>query len=72
MKFELPADAFRNGANPLALQLCLMRMLDEIDYGILVVDPKGRIQHTNHLARHELHGGKIVFSHGNVLMGATT
>ena len=50
----------------------MLRVLDEIDYGILVVDPKGRIQHTNHLARHELHGGKIVFSHGNVLMGATT
>lgn len=50
----------------------LLRVLDEIDYGILVVDPKGHIQHTNHLARSELHGGNVVFAHGQVLMGATT
>lgn len=29
------------------------RVLEEIDYGLILVDPDGRIQHANHLARHE-------------------
>ena len=30
------------------------RVLEEIDYGMLLVSPGGRLQHANHLARHEL------------------
>lgn len=30
------------------------RVLEEIDYGLLLVSPGGRLQHANHLARHEL------------------
>lgn len=30
------------------------RVLEEIDYGLILVDPEGRLQHANHLARHEL------------------
>lgn len=32
----------------------LLRLLDEIDYGLVLVDGEGRVQHANHLARHEL------------------
>jgi len=49
----------------------LWRVLDEIDYGILVVDSKGQIEQANHLARHELLVRQIVASRGNVLMGMT-
>ncbi|MBC7471630.1 MAG: helix-turn-helix transcriptional regulator [Ramlibacter sp.] len=30
------------------------RVLEEIDYGLILVNPEGRFQHANHLARHEL------------------
>ncbi|MDO9201206.1 MAG: LuxR family transcriptional regulator [Hydrogenophaga sp.] len=50
----------------------LLRVLDEIDYGILVVNTDGHILHSNHLARHELASGNVIFSHGRMLMGATT
>ena len=30
------------------------RALEEIDYGLILVDPEGMVQHANHLARHEL------------------
>lgn len=30
------------------------RALEEIDYGLILVDPDGAVQHANHLARHEL------------------
>lgn len=49
----------------------LLRVLDEIDYGILVVDSKRQIEQANHLARHELLGKKAIVSQGNVLMGMT-
>lgn len=32
----------------------LLRLLDELDYGVLLLDCDGAIQHANHLARHEL------------------
>ncbi len=32
----------------------LLRVIDEIDYGILVIDAQGQILQANHLARHEL------------------
>jgi len=36
--------------------LWLMRMLDEIDYGMLLVDAEGQLLYMNHAARHELDG----------------
>jgi DNA-binding CsgD family transcriptional regulator len=30
------------------------RVLEEIDYGLILVSPSGTLQHANHLARHEL------------------
>jgi DNA-binding NarL/FixJ family response regulator len=30
------------------------RALEEIDYGLMLVSPDGRVQHANHLARHEV------------------
>ncbi len=49
----------------------LHRVLDEIDYGLLVVDGRGCIRHVNHLARHELASGRTLVAHEGVLMGAT-
>jgi len=50
----------------------MLRVLDEIDYGILIVDARGHILHSNHLARHELRNGKIIVSHSHMLMGCST
>lgn len=50
----------------------MLRVLDEIDYGILVIDARGQILQTNHLARHELLSGHMLMSPGNVLLGSTT
>ena len=49
----------------------LLRMLDEIDYGMLILDAQGRIQHTNHLARHELSSARLLMVRGNLLLGIT-
>lgn len=49
----------------------LHRVLDEIDYGLMVVDGRGRLKHVNHLARHELASGRTLVAHEGVLMGAT-
>lgn len=35
-------------------QFLLWRVLDEIDYGLILVTPEGQLQHANHLARYEL------------------
>lgn len=53
-------------------QSLLLRVLDEVDYGLLVIDGTGRIRHANHLARHEMAGGRAIMTHGNVLLGRTT
>ncbi len=50
----------------------LLRVLDEIDYGMLVIDSRGRVQHANHLARHELGRSRLIALHGKTLMGGTT
>ncbi|MDO8906642.1 LuxR C-terminal-related transcriptional regulator [Hydrogenophaga sp.] len=50
----------------------LLRMLDEIDYGVLVIDGQGQIQHANHLARHELASSRLVMVRGNSLFGSST
>lgn len=61
----------RRGTLPnLGLDL-MSRVLDEIDYGILVVDAKNQILHCNHLALHELRSGKIFISQSNTLLGST-
>jgi DNA-binding CsgD family transcriptional regulator len=38
----------------------LLRLLDEIDYGLVVVSATGKVQHANHLARHELARGTLL------------
>lgn len=38
----------------------VLRLLDEIDYGLVLVDAQGRIQHANHLARHELGSARLL------------
>lgn len=64
-----PAAAF----SPAGLeQTLLLRVMDEIDYGVLVIDGHGRLRHANHLARHELASGRLIVCHGNVLLGTTT
>lgn len=47
----------------------LLRVFDEIDYGMLIIDAQGRILHANHLARHELANGRVIMSYGNSLLG---
>lgn len=73
-------------ANPLAMapgssmgfgpqgleQALLMRVMDEIDYGVLVIDAQGRLRHANHLARHELGSQRLVMSQGGMLLGVNT
>lgn len=48
----------------------LLRALDEVDYGMLVIDAQGAILHANHLARHELASGRMLMSYGNTLLGS--
>jgi len=47
----------------------LLRVIDEIDYGILVVNAQGEILQVNHLARHELLAGHLMASVNNRLTG---
>ena len=49
----------------------LYRVLDEVYYGLMVVEAQGRLHHVNHLARHELASGRTLLAHDGVLMGAT-
>lgn len=61
------------GFTPAALeQTLLLRVMDEIDYGVLVIDGQGRLRHANHLARHEMASGRLIMCHGNVLLGIST
>lgn len=53
-------------------QALLLRVLDEIDYGVLVIDAQGRLRHANHLARHEMASSRLIMNHGNSLLGTTT
>ncbi len=41
---------------PAVLSACLNRMLDEIDYGMLLVRADAQVLYANHAARHELDG----------------
>lgn len=42
-----------------------MRLLDELDYGLLLVNASGQILHANHLARHELASRLAMYEHGD-------
>ena len=53
-------------------QAHLLRVFDEIDYGMLLVDGQGRILHANHLARHELAQRQILRACSGSLVGSTT
>ena len=53
-------------------QSLLLRVLDEVDYGLLVIDAQGRIRHANHLARHEMSTGRVIMTHAKSLLGRTT
>ena len=50
----------------------LMRVMDEIDYGVLVIDQQCRLRHANHLARHELASQRLIMSQGGMLLGLHT
>lgn len=49
----------------------LLRVFDEIDYGMLLLDAQGRILHANHLARHELAQRHMLRACSGNLMGST-
>lgn len=53
-------------------QALLLRVLDELDYGLLVIDTHGHIRHANHLARHEMARGRLIVTHGHALLGRST
>lgn len=50
----------------------LLRVLDEVDYGLVVIGPRGRIRHANHLARHEMSTARVIMTHGGSLLGRST
>lgn len=58
MRRRLTDHAERSAQAP--LQLFLGRMLDEIDYGMILLDAKGCIWHVNHLARAEIGAGQVL------------
>ena len=62
------AGLFSQGLDP----ALLLRVLDEIDYGVLIIDEQGRLRHANHLARHELACRRLLMSHGGMLLGTST
>lgn len=45
------------------------RVLEEIDYGLILVTPAGALQHANHLARHELSRARFLRTEGNQVVG---
>ncbi|MEY2952511.1 MAG: hypothetical protein RLZZ401_598 [Pseudomonadota bacterium] len=80
---RLPRLPAANGSNVLPLQrhlgdqaersaqaplhLYLMRMLDEVDYGLVLLDVKGHIWHANHLARAEMGRNQVLHTEGGRL-----
>jgi DNA-binding CsgD family transcriptional regulator len=50
----------------------LLRVIDEIDYGILVINAQCEILQVNHLARHELLTGHLMAAVNNRLTGRST
>lgn len=49
----------------------LLRLLDEIDYGLVLVGPDGRVQHANHLARHELARARLISTYDGHITGSS-
>jgi DNA-binding CsgD family transcriptional regulator len=58
----------RSGDRDIAAELA-WRVLDELDYGLILVDPDGRVQHANHLARQELGRARFLRSDHDVIGG---
>lgn len=50
----------------------LMRVIDEVDYGVMVIDGQGKLRHANHLARHEMASARLIMSRSNTLLGVST
>jgi hypothetical protein len=50
-------------------QSLLLRVLDEVDYGLIVIDAQGHIRHANHLARHEMSTGRLIMAQTQSLLG---
>jgi DNA-binding NarL/FixJ family response regulator len=46
-------------------------VLDEIDYGLILVAPEGQLQHANHLARYELARSRTLCTRGGYVVGQT-
>ena len=63
-----PASQLQEGLS----QSLMLRVLDEMDYGLLVIDAKGRIRHANHLARQEMSLGRVILSQSRSLLGRST
>jgi DNA-binding CsgD family transcriptional regulator len=64
------ADPWAGGADE-GISRHLLRVLDVIDYGVLVLDRQGHVLHSNHLARLELGTGRIFLCCEQQLLGAT-
>lgn len=47
------------------------RVLEEIDYGVILVSPGGRLQHANHLGRQELCSGRLLRVRENLVLGSS-
>jgi DNA-binding CsgD family transcriptional regulator len=47
------------------------RVLDELDYGLIVADPEGRVQHANQLGRQELARARFLRDERDVISGHT-
>jgi len=47
------------------------RVLEEIDYGLILVSPAGTLQHANHLARHELSRSRFLRLDGDQVVGCS-
>jgi DNA-binding CsgD family transcriptional regulator len=67
---EFPELGSAHGQPPMG-RAHLLRVLDEVDYGVLIIDAQGTILHANHLARHELASGRMLVSYGNSLLGSS-
>ena len=50
----------------------LLRIMDEVDHGMLVIDADGALRHANHLARFEMAQARFIMSHGQMLLGIST
>lgn len=45
------------------------RVLEEIDYGLMLLSPSGELEHANEVARCELNRGRVIRLDGNRVMG---